>query len=116
MPNNIINLADQQPAATASAQLFEDWFDPIEAALEPLYILGKEGLCTGEAILMLFTIRLDGESLHAFLNAVTAALPTVMRTATDRDFHADNQGLRPQYCEADPRTAALSLEEHHGQR
>ncbi len=33
MPNNIINLADQQPAATASAQLFEDWFDPIETAV-----------------------------------------------------------------------------------
>jgi putative transposase len=33
MPSNIINLADQQPAATASAQLFENWFDPIETAV-----------------------------------------------------------------------------------
>ena len=33
MPSPITNLADQQPAATATAQLFEDWFDPIETAV-----------------------------------------------------------------------------------
>jgi putative transposase len=33
MPSNIINLAEQQPAATATAQLFENWFDPIETAV-----------------------------------------------------------------------------------
>ncbi len=30
MPSNIIKLADQQPAKTATAQLFDNWFDPIE--------------------------------------------------------------------------------------
>ena len=29
MPSNITKLADRQPAATATAQLFENWFDPI---------------------------------------------------------------------------------------
>ena len=33
MPSNITKLADRQPAATATAQLFENWFDPIEAAV-----------------------------------------------------------------------------------
>ena len=33
MPNNITKLAEQQPAGTATAQLFEDWFDPIETAV-----------------------------------------------------------------------------------
>ena len=33
MPSNITNLADRQPAATATAQLFENWFDPIETAV-----------------------------------------------------------------------------------
>ena len=33
MPSNITKLAEQQPAATASAQLFENWFDPIETAV-----------------------------------------------------------------------------------
>ena len=58
---------------------------------EALYIFGKEYLCTGEAIVMLVTIRLDGESLHSFLNAVSIALPAVMPTPSGGDFHADNQ-------------------------
>jgi hypothetical protein len=29
MPSPITNLTDQQSAATATAELFEDWFDPI---------------------------------------------------------------------------------------
>ena len=33
MPSNITKLAAQQPAATATAQLFETWFDPIETAV-----------------------------------------------------------------------------------
>jgi putative transposase len=33
MPSPIINLNAPQPAATATAQLFEDWFDPIETAV-----------------------------------------------------------------------------------
>jgi putative transposase len=33
MTSNIIKLADQQPAATATAQLFDNWFDPIEACV-----------------------------------------------------------------------------------
>jgi transposase-like protein len=33
MPSNITNVADQQPAATATAELFENWFDPIETAI-----------------------------------------------------------------------------------
>jgi transposase-like protein len=33
MPSNITSLADRQPATTATAQLFENWFDPIEAAI-----------------------------------------------------------------------------------
>jgi putative transposase len=33
MPSTITSLAYRQPAPTASAQLFEDWFDPIEAAV-----------------------------------------------------------------------------------
>ena len=33
MPSNITHLADRQPAATATAQLFENWFDPIETAI-----------------------------------------------------------------------------------
>jgi transposase-like protein len=33
MPSPITNLADQQPAATATAELFKDWFDPIETAV-----------------------------------------------------------------------------------
>ena len=33
MPSNITRLAVQQPAATATAQLFENGFDPIEAAV-----------------------------------------------------------------------------------
>ena len=33
MPSPITNLADQQPAATATAELFENWFDPIETAV-----------------------------------------------------------------------------------
>ncbi len=33
MTSNITRLAVQQPAATATAQLFENWFDPIEAAV-----------------------------------------------------------------------------------
>ncbi len=33
MTSNITQFADKQPEATATAQLFEDWFDPIEAAV-----------------------------------------------------------------------------------
>jgi putative transposase len=33
MPSPITNLADQHPAATATAELFETWFDPIETAV-----------------------------------------------------------------------------------
>jgi hypothetical protein len=33
MPSPITNLSAPQPGATATAQLFEDWFDPIEAAV-----------------------------------------------------------------------------------
>jgi putative transposase len=33
MPSPITNLSPLQPAATATAQLFEDWFDPIETAV-----------------------------------------------------------------------------------
>ena len=33
MPSNITKLADRQPAVTATAQLFENWFDPIETAV-----------------------------------------------------------------------------------
>ena len=33
MPSPITNLADQQPAATSTAELFETWFDPIETAV-----------------------------------------------------------------------------------
>jgi putative transposase len=33
MPSPIMNLNAPQPAATATAQLFEDWFDPIETAV-----------------------------------------------------------------------------------
>lgn len=33
MPSPITNLNAPQPAATATAQLFEDWFDPIETAV-----------------------------------------------------------------------------------
>ena len=33
MPSTITSLADRQPAATATAQLFENWFDPIETAV-----------------------------------------------------------------------------------
>ncbi len=33
MTSNITSLADRQPVATATAQLFENWFDPIEAAV-----------------------------------------------------------------------------------
>ncbi len=33
MTSNIMQFADKQPEATATAQLFEDWFDPIEAAV-----------------------------------------------------------------------------------
>jgi transposase-like protein len=33
MPSTITNLADQQAAATATSQLFENWFDPIETAV-----------------------------------------------------------------------------------
>src|SRR3990172_2768490 len=33
MPSAITNLADQQPAATSTAELFENWFDPIETAV-----------------------------------------------------------------------------------
>jgi putative transposase len=33
MPSNITSLADRQPAARATAQLFENWFDPIETAV-----------------------------------------------------------------------------------
>lgn len=33
MPSNITKLADRQPAVTATAQLFENWFDPIETTV-----------------------------------------------------------------------------------
>jgi len=33
MPSPITNLADQRPVATATAELFEAWFDPIETAV-----------------------------------------------------------------------------------
>jgi hypothetical protein len=33
MPSNITRLADQQPATPATAQLFENWFDPIETCV-----------------------------------------------------------------------------------
>ena len=33
MTSNITQFADKQPEATATAQLFEDWFDPIEASV-----------------------------------------------------------------------------------
>ena len=33
MTSTITSLADRRPAATATAQLFENWFDPIETAV-----------------------------------------------------------------------------------
>jgi putative transposase len=33
MPSPITNIAKQQPAARATAELFETWFDPIETAV-----------------------------------------------------------------------------------
>ena len=53
---------------------------------------------------------------HAFLDTMTVALPTVMRTASGRNLHADNQGLRPWHCESGPRIAARSPEERRGRR
>ncbi len=49
MTSNITQFADKQPEATATARLFEDWFDPIEAAVRAQVHEFIQGMIAGES-------------------------------------------------------------------